>query len=143
MSLYLSDDELKFLKLLAQWFEENRDLVGADEAMEAIGLRSDPQGWACFEVLVKKMAGLGAIKEVHAADDKYATDFTPSHYAVQLCRQIEEQKRKESPPDIVDQIQARFRRNPVVAWTVVILLALTALVTLANQAFELWSRLFK
>ena len=137
-SMYLSKDEIAFLRQTAKWFEENQGVVSMPKAMHTLNIPDK----AKYEVLVKTMQELGAISDISGADDNHANAFMPSANAVQLCRAIDDEKNKQALPDVVDQIQARFRRNPAIAWTIVALVALTFLFTLANQAVELWSKMF-
>ena len=110
----LSDDEVKWVRQIAEWFEEGRQWVPREDAMSAMELEEVRR----YEPLIKRMEAIGAIDEVRGTDQSYATSFAPSSCSVDLVREIELREKTAAEaaataPDFVDQIKTQFRTNPI------------------------------
>jgi type VI protein secretion system component VasF len=65
-------------------------------------------------------------------------------YSEQLVRQLDEQienEKRVAPPDIVEQLKARARRNPLTAWLIIVFLILALLIPLLNSLWELLGKI--
>ncbi len=133
--MIFNEQEIKFLKLIAKWFEENKHTVTREEAIKESRVKGD-----IYEVLVQKMLHEGAIDKIesNSRDERYA-QFTPLARAVELLREIE----AEAAVDIMEQLKKRIRQNPRTAWPVIIFLVLALSIPLVNQLWELLERIVK
>jgi len=79
-------DEIRCIRIIAEWFRENKSLVNRDEAMKEFGVDNDR-----YDVLMKMMEHYGVVEKVESAMGKngYAIVFWPSAYAEELAREFD------------------------------------------------------
>ena len=134
-----NEQEIKCIKLIAHWFEQNEKLVNPEKAIKEMGIDNET-----YDVLMKKMEHIGAIeKDLHQIGNiRCFVSLHPSARAVELSREIEaEKKSMETPVDIVEQLKARARRNPLTAWLIIIFIIIALLVPLLNSLWELLEKI--
>ena len=123
--------EIKFIRISATCFKENRDVI-REEVIKELCIDDET-----YEVLAKIMIDEGIVEKIHNMRAKKYTKLKPLAKAVELLREI------EAPVDIVDKWYKKMRQNPRTAWIVVLLLVLVLLIALVNQAWELIERIVK
>ncbi len=96
-----NEQEIKFLKLIAEWFEKNKIFVKREEAIKKSHIDGDT-----YEVLVRKMLHLGAIEKIESnMRGKKCAAFRTSPRAVELVREIESADNiKPKPPEMIQKI---------------------------------------
>lgn len=99
--MILNEQEIKFLKLIAERFEKNKIFIERQEVIKELQIDSDT-----YEVLVRKMLHLCAIEKIESnmRDGRYAA-FRTSPRSVELVREIEAADNIEpKTPEILQKI---------------------------------------
>jgi len=130
-AMRFNEQEIKFLKLIAKCFKENKRVI-RDEVIKELRIDDDT-----YEVLVQEMLNEVAVEKVDNMRAKKYAELKPLARAVELVREI------EAPVDIVEKWNKKIRQNPRTAWIVIILLVLVLFIALVNQAWELIARIVK
>ncbi len=143
--MILNEKEQKVLRTIAKWYREGKNSVDRETAIAELEI-SDSE----YNTIMLLMEENGAIEAMHGhpsdGPDYIALDFTPLCHSEQLVRQLDKQiedenKIKAVPPDIIEQLKERFRRNPWTAWVIVIFIVMTFLVTLINGIIDLFNKI--
>jgi hypothetical protein len=133
-----TDKECAAICVLAGWFNENRKgFISREEAMQAFSMTLDE-----YVPFMQRMEESRAITGAGHSSAGRCMFFNAGSAALDLAEKIDAQKRERATPDVVDQLRRRFKTNPVAAWIIVVLGALTFLATLANQLLSLWEKTF-
>lgn len=139
----LNGKEQGVLRTIAKWYREGKNDIDRNSAMTELQI-SDSE----YNTIMLLMEYIGAIEAKHGLPHEpnyVALDFTPLCYSEQLVRQLDEQienEKRVAPPDIVEQLKARARRNPLTAWLIIIFLILALLVQLLNSLWELLGKIY-
>ncbi len=132
--MMFNETEIRCIRILAKWFEDSRDMVNKPEAIKAFEI-SEPE----YTPLMRKLKACNAFDKVLSGPSptEFALDFIPGAHCVQLVHEIEAQQLlSQAPPDIVEQLYQRTRRNPKTAWTIIIFLILSLVFSTLNNLFE-------
>jgi hypothetical protein len=133
--------EQRCIRFLAERFQNGTDhgvVRSPQEVIDALGLPDVP----AYEMLMRTMESRGCIENLSNTNARFARCFTISPTAVQLARAIERSRQEAAAPrDIVADVEERARRHPKAAWVIIAVVALTALIVLANQLLELLQKL--
>jgi hypothetical protein len=138
----LNGKEQGVLRTIAKWFKEGKNDIDRNSAMTELQI-SDSE----YNTIMPLMEDIGAIEAKHGLPHEpnyVALDFTPLCRSEQLVRQLDEQienEKRVAPPDIVEQLKARARRNPLTAWLIIIFLILALLIPLLNSLWELLEKI--
>lgn len=139
---HLSQREIRCLRVCAELFQDDGPhiLVNAKN-LEAMAIASEELG-----PMLRTFEGIGVVTSILESNTGPILSFTVSSMAVQLIREIdarEEARKLEAarPPDFVAQLQARARQNPVLAWIIILGLALTGFFSLVNNIWATIERL--
>lgn len=133
----LSDKELECLKVIARWFSEGkRAQARGVKTYEALGITAEE-----FTPIIRTMELIGAVEKLDQYDREGVISFRPTAYSLQLVRELEQQRAAGTPPpDIVEQIEKRARRKPVLAWTIIAALVLTMAISILDNLTSLMER---
>ncbi|RKY07934.1 MAG: hypothetical protein DRP66_05625 [Planctomycetota bacterium] len=134
-----NETEIRCIRILAQWFEDGRDMMNKPEALKAFAI-SEPE----YSRLMRKLELCGAFDHVLGGQSprEFALDFIPGPGCVEILHEIEtQQQQSQVPPDIVDQFKQRLHRNPKTAIIVIIVVVLAILLPLLNSGIELIQKL--
>lgn len=136
---HLSAKELECLKVIARWFSEGKGLQClGDETCEALGITAEE-----FSPIILTMQHIGAVDNLRF-HEKGVSCFRPTAYSLQLVRELEQQRAAGTPPpDIVEQIQQRARRKPLLAWAIIVGLVLTMVLSILSNVASLIERVAK
>ena len=135
--MILDQQEKACVRLFARWFEQNKHFCNRDDVLQALGL--DQGG---YEPLIKKMELLGVIERVLSTRAGYGVHFVVTAESVQVAREIDGQESEaRTPPDIVDQLKKRARRNPWLARIIIVGLLLAFLLSLLNNMIAIIQKL--
>jgi len=134
--VFLNEKEIQCVKVVATWFSEGkgRQFLGP-ETYEALGITAEE-----FTPTILTLQQAGAVENL-GLDGHEVFSFRPAAWSVQLVRELDRQKAASSPPDIVDQIEQRARRKPVVAWTIIVALVITMLLSILDNLTSLMQRI--
>lgn len=133
----LSDKELDCLKVIARWFSEGKgqQFLG-DETYKELGITAQE-----FTPIIRTMEHIGAVDNLGTCEDGVIS-FRPTAHSLQLVRELEQQRAAGTPPpDIVEQIEKRARRKPVLAWTIIAGLVLTMALSILDNLTSLIERI--
>ena len=132
--MFLSVEEILFIKQLAKWFNENKAIqLDREEVMKKLNLDSSR-----YEVLIQTMESMGIIEEISSYDGCYAGHFNIRPYVVQFAREIEKNEREStSRVDIIEQVKNHVRKSPWTAWPIIVFLGLSLLISFLNSLVEL------
>jgi len=136
----LNEKEQKVLRTIAKWYGEGKNDIDRSSAITELQI-SDSE----YNTIMLLMGNIGAIEAKHGLPHEpnyVALDFTPLCHSEQLVRAMDieiqiENKKRAVPPDIIEQLKARARRNPLTAWLIIIILILALLIPLLNSLWEL------
>lgn len=102
--MIFNDQEIKFLKLIAKCFNENKRVIH-DEVIKELCIDD-----GTFEVLVQEMLSEVAVEKIDNMRAKKYAELKPLVRAVELVREIEAQEeRMRMPVDIVEQLKKQIR----------------------------------
>lgn len=138
----LNGKEQGVLRTIAKWYREGKNDIDRNSAMTELQI-SDSE----YNTIMPLMEEIGAIEAKHGLPHEpnyVALDFTPLCCSEQLVRQLDEQienEKRVAPPDIVEQLKARARQNPLTAWLIIIILILVLLIPLLNSLWELLEKI--
>lgn len=130
---HLSLDEQRVIAFLVDCFEHDRRVFQTSAVHDALNMTHDQ-----LMRNVRRVVGLGVAGITDAGDDLLVE---PHPKCVEIHREIV--RRSQATPDLVDEIQRRFRSNRKIAWTIVILVGLAVLVSLINGIFDLVDRFIR
>lgn len=130
--VWLNEEEQRVLRLVAAWFERDRSSLQSSEVYEEAGVSHER-----LRIILRRLHSLGALEEVHDLHDDIL--FRPSPSSVDLARELDHKRAEERShqPDIIHQFTAWVRRQPWLAWPIIIATGLTFLGALFNQWWEL------
>ena len=142
--MILNEKEQRVLRTIAKWYTEAKSDIDRNSAMAELQI-SDSE----YNTIMLLMQDIGAIEAKHGLSHEpnyVALDFTPLCQSEQLLRQMDteieiENKKRATPPDIVEQLKARVRQNPCTAWAIIIFLTLALLIPLLNSLWELLEKI--
>jgi len=134
---YLSSKEIRCLRVLAERFQKNETLVHSSEkTLKALGLDNSE-----FSAVMRTLEALGAV-ELHESGDGEVGFVVTTAQSLQLVREIENKELKQKDaPDIVAQLQARARQNPVLAWIIIGALVLAMGLSMLDNLTSLVERI--
>ena len=133
----LTQGEVACVRFLGSRFEQGRQDIQSDEIIQELGIDEGK-----YEPLIQTMEAVGACLVISSSDGIFAGLLSATVGAVQLCRELDANEQAKESADIVEQVRARVRRNPVTAWAIIIVLAIGFLIPIINGAVELWEKLF-
>lgn len=136
---HISDREKRCVRIFANWFNEaaGERRRGPRELLKAEGLDLD---WAEYEALMNVMQKLGLLKSVghHIGDEGRFASFQIDASVVHVAREIDAiERQSQEPRDIVGQINEQVRKHKVLAWFIIVLVVVTALLTLISQVLQI------
>jgi hypothetical protein len=134
--MLLNEKEQNVLRTIAKWYREGINSIDRVTAITKLEI-SDSE----YNTIMPLMEKIGAIEAMHGhpsdGPDYIALDFTPLYYSEQIIRQIDKDNENKSHPDLVDQLKRRVRENPIAACLIISFIALTSIITLINQLWDL------
>ena len=137
--MILNEEEQNCIRFLAKCFSDNKVYIQRDWAIEQMGVDGNK-----YVTLIRTMEGLSAVYNVTDTSKGHASSFEILPKVLQLQRELDlEEERTKAPPDIVEQLKARARRNPLTAWLIIVFLAFALLVPLINQLWEFIDKIVK
>jgi len=142
MIMRLNEKEQQVLRTIAQWYSQGKTDIGRNSAIAELQI-SDSE----YNTIMLLMQDIEAIEAKHGLPHEpnyVALDFTPLCRSDQLVRQIDEQiesQRSATPPDIVQQLHSRARRNPLTAGIIIAFIILALLIPLLNSLWELLEKI--
>ena len=133
----ISDKELECLKVIARWFSEGKGQQHRGvETYEELGITAEE-----FTPIIRTMQLIGAVENLDQFDDVGVVSFRPTAHSLQLVREWEQKRAAGTPAaDIVEQIEKRARRNPVLAWSIIVTLVLTMVLSIFDNLTSLIER---
>lgn len=134
--MYLSEQEQKFIRYLADCFENGRINMTRELVCKELEF-SELE----YESQIRAMESLGVVENVNGASGIHATWFEPSFYAVDLARQLDATEEAERQPDFVEQIQNRIKRNPIAAWVIIGFIFLAFVAPIYSMLVDILQRL--
>ena len=112
--MYLSEQEQKFIRYLADCFENGRLNINNTLVCKELDLPAKE-----CNTLIRAMEALETIDNVTRYRNTPEVRFRPCFAAVELARQVDANAEAERQPDFVEQIKNRIRRNPIAAWVII------------------------
>ena len=137
MMAHLSAKELACLKVIARWFSEGKDQqFASNETYRALGITAEE-----FTPIIRTMQLIGAVGNLDIRDEGVIS-FRATAYSLQLVRELERKRAAGTPAaHIVEQIQQRARRKPVLAWAIIGALVLTMVLSILVNLTSLIERI--
>jgi hypothetical protein len=140
----LNEKEQTVLRTIAKYYGKGKNDIDRHSAITELQI-SDSE----YNTIMLLMENIGAIEAKHGLPHEpnyVALDFTPLCYSEQLVREMDidiqiENKKRAVPPDIIEQLKARARRNPLTAWLIIVILILALLIPLLNSLWELLGKI--
>jgi hypothetical protein len=135
MIVRLNETEVQCIGLLYKWFMDNQIYQDREAVIAHLGISADT-----YVPLIRQMENLGVISPAHR-DGEVAPTFMINPAITQVAREIESNRQEREDAvkhqDLVKQIKARMRQNPLVAWPILIILGVSFLATAINQVLDL------
>jgi hypothetical protein len=135
-----TEQEIRCIRFLAAVYNSGQRFISNPyEVMHNKGLVGDHQ---TYVALMGMMEQQGVIQGTNAsAIQKYGA-FSLLPKSVELARAIElTEKDAKQPKDIVSQVIENSRKNPLVAWILIIVIVLGGTMTFVNQATDFLTRI--
>jgi hypothetical protein len=134
--VYLDANEQRCVRWIARSFEQNTGIVTREQAMRELNFRDDE-----YEVVMRRMEALGAIRSATNAPSGFLYWFRPLPHSVDVARELDRPRPAPSPPDMVQRIRAWARSKPALAWVIVVTVAIVFLATALNAIIDLCRKL--